>query len=212
MAFSPPAEFGSSMLVTVTGKQIDVGDSLRQHIEVTTTAIVDKYFGKAIEAHAVFSRERHLFLAAISVHAGRGLTVQCHAESADPYAAFDEAAARLEKRLRRYKRRLRNHHKGARESEEASPATDYVLAAEDEAPASPDAQPLVIAEMRTTIPQISVSEAVMRLDLADLPALLFRNSAHGNLNLVYRRRDGNVGWIDPDLADNNRRAGARKGA
>ncbi|HEV2551029.1 MAG TPA: ribosome-associated translation inhibitor RaiA [Stellaceae bacterium] len=173
------------MLVTVTGKQIDVGDSLRRHIEVTTAAIVDKYFGKAIEAHAVFSRERHLFLADISVHAGRGLMVQCHAESADPYAAFDEAAARLEKQLRRYKRRLRNHHKGARESEEASPATDYVLAADDEAPASPDAQPLVIAEMRTT---------------------------HGNLNLVYRRRDGNVGWIDPDLAPDHRRAAARKGA
>ena len=212
MAFSPPAEFGSAMLVTVTGKQIDVGDALRRHIEATTTAIVDKYFGKAIEAHAVFSRERHLFLAAISVHARRGLTVQCHAESADPYAAFDEAAARLEKQLRRYRLRLRNHHEVAREGEEASPATDYVLAAEDESPASPDAQPLVVAEMRTTIPQISVSEAVMRLDLADLPALLFRNSAHGNLNLVYRRRDGNVGWIDPDLADDNRRATARKGA
>ncbi len=213
VAFFPPAEFGSRMLVTVTGKQIDVGDSLRRHIEVTTAAIVEKYFGRAIEAHAVVSRERHLFLAAISVHAGRGLAVQCHAESADPYAAFDEAAVRLEKQLRRYKRRLRNHHKGARETEEASPATDYVLAAEDEAPASPDAQPLVVAEMRTTIPQISVSEAVMRLDLADLPVLLFRNSAHGNLNLIYRRRDGNVGWIDPDLAaDDNRRAAARKGA
>src|SRR5689334_10272659 len=124
MAFSPPAEFGSPMIVTVTGKQIDVGDSLRRHIEVTTTAIVDKYFDKAIEAHAVFSRERHLFLAALSVHARRGLTVQCHAESADPYAAFDEAAVRLEKQLRRYKRRLRNHHKAARETEEEAAATE----------------------------------------------------------------------------------------
>jgi ribosomal subunit interface protein len=200
------------MQVTVTGKQIDVGDSLRRHIEVTTTAIVDKYFEKAIEAHAVFSRERHLFLAAISVHARRGLTVQCHAQSADPYAAFDEAAARLEKQLRRYKRRLRNHHKGTRENEESSPATDYVLAGDEEAPASADGQPLVVAEMRTTIPQISVSEAVMRLDLADLPALLFRNSAHGNLNLVYRRRDGNIGWVDPDLAPEGRLAAERKGA
>ena len=202
------------MLVTVTGKQIDVGDSLRRHIEVTTTAIVDKYFGNAIEAHAVFSRERHLFLAAISVHARRGVTVQCHAQSADPYAAFDDAAARLEKQLRRYKRRLRNHHKGTREGEgkEASPATDYVLAGDQEVPASPDGQPLVVAEMRTTIPRVSVSEAVMRLDLADLPALLFRNSAHGNLNLVYRRRDGNIGWVDPDLAPESRLAAERKGA
>ena len=196
------------MQVTVTGKQIDVGDSLRGHVESTTTAVVEKYFGKAIEAHVVFSRERHLFLSAISVHPRRGVVVQCHGESADAYAAFEEAAERLEKQLRRYKRRLRQHHKKSRDSEEVlEEATDYVLAAgrdEDEA-ADGDTQPLVIAEMRTSIPQLSVSEAVMRLDLADLPVLLFRNSVHGNLSLVYRRRDGNVGWIDPDLAAASRR-------
>jgi ribosomal subunit interface protein len=196
------------MQVTVTGKQIDVGDSLRGHAEMTTTALVEKYFGRAIEAHVVFSRERHLFLSAISVHAGRGLLIQCHGESADAYGAFDDAVVRLEKQLRRYKRRLRNHHKSAKNSEEAPAATDYVLAAngEDEAANDSVEQPLVIAEMRTSVPRLSVSEAVMRLDLADLPALLFRNSAHGNLNLVYRRRDGNVGWVDPDLAAQSRRA------
>lgn len=201
------------MQVSVTGKQIDVGDSLRGHAETAAAAIVGRYFGKAIEAHVVFCRERHLILSDILVHAGRGLVVQCHGESSDPYAAFDTAAERLDKQLRRYKRRLRNHHKGAKEVGEA--AIDYVLAAapaeEAEAPAGDD-QPLVIAEMRTSIPQLSVSEAVMRLDLADLPALLFRNSAHGNLNLVYRRRDGNVGWIDPDLAAPGRRAAANKGS
>ena len=203
------------MQVTVTGKQIDVGDSLRSHAEAATTTIVEKYFGRAIEAHVVFSRERHLFLSVISVHAGRGLTVQCHASSADAYAAFDDATVRLEKQLRRYKRRLRNHHKGNREEEPPAPeATDYVLAQGEEEPPSDDGkeqQPLVIAEMRTSIPQLSVSEAVMRLDLADLPALLFRNSKHGNLNLVYRRRDGNVGWIDPDLAAQSRRNSGDKG-
>jgi len=135
--------------------------------------------------------------------------VQCHGEAADAYAAFDDAAARLEKQLRRYKRRLRNHHKYSKPAAEPEleEATDYVLAAESaEEPAEGnDAQPLVIAEMRTAIPQLSVSEAVMRLDLADLPVLLFRNSAHGTLNLVYRRRDGNVGWIDPDLSAQSRR-------
>jgi ribosomal subunit interface protein len=198
------------MQVTVTGKQIDVGDSLRGHVEAATIAVVDKYFGRAIEAHVVFSRERHVFVSDISVHAGRGLLVQCQGRSEDAYAAFDGAADRLEKQLRRYKRRLRNHHKGAKTGEEPEAqlsATDYVLAHGDEAEVASDKdQPLIIAEMRTGIPQLSVSEAVMRLDLAELPALLFRNSKHGSLNMVYRRRDGNVGWIDPDLAAQSRRA------
>ncbi|HEX7967479.1 MAG TPA: ribosome-associated translation inhibitor RaiA [Stellaceae bacterium] len=201
------------MQVTVTGKQIDIGDSLRGHAEAAATAIVERYFGNAIEAHVVFCRERHLILSDILVHAGRGLVVQCHGESSDAYAAFDTAAERLDKQLRRYKRRLRNHHKLGRDGNEA--AIDYVLAAapeeDPELPAGDD-QPLIIAEMRTSIPQLSVSEAVMRLDLADLPALLFRNSAHGNLNLVYRRRDGNVGWVDPDLAAQSRRATANEGS
>lgn len=200
------------MQVTVAGKQIDVGESLRGHAEAATAGIVERYFGNAIEAHVVFCRERHLILSDISVHAGRGLLVQCHGESSDAYAAFDTAAERLDKQLRRYKRRLRNHHKNAKDGSEA--AIDYVLAAapaeEPELPAGDD-QPLVIAEMRTSIPKLSVSEAVMHLDLADLPALLFRNSAHGNLNLVYRRRDGNVGWVDPDLAAQSRQAAVNEG-
>jgi ribosomal subunit interface protein len=187
------------MQVTVTGKQMDVGDSLRGHAEAATAAIAEKYLGKAIEAHVVFCRERHLFVSDILLHAGRGLSVQCHGEAADAYAAFDDAAERLEKQLRRYKRRLRNHHKYSKR--EAEPEA----AAEDDGE-----QPLVIAEMRTAIPQLSVSEAVMRLDLADLPVLLFRNSAHGTLNLIYRRRDGNVGWIDPDLGATARRAERNK--
>ncbi len=199
------------MQVTVTGKQMDVGDSLRSHAEAATAAIAEKYFGKAIEAHVVFCHERHLFLSDILLHAGRGLSVQCHGQAADAYAAFDDAAERLEKQLRRYKRRLRNHHKYSKREAEPEEAIDYVLAAEsDEAPSGEGGdggeQPLVIAEMRTAIPQLTVSEAVMRLDLADLPVLLFRNSARGTLNLVYRRRDGNVGWIDPDLGAVSRRA------
>jgi ribosomal subunit interface protein len=202
------------MQVIVTGKQIDVGEALRGHAESATAAIVERYFGKAIEAHVVFSRERHLILSNISVHARRGVLVQCHGESSDPYAAFDSASERLDKQLRRYKRRLRNHHRNAKEESEPEDATDYVVAAtgeEEQGAEQADDQPLVIAEMRTSIPRLSVSEAVMRLDLTDLPALLFRNSAHGNINLVYRRRDGNVGWIDPDLASQSRRA-ANKGS
>jgi ribosomal subunit interface protein len=196
------------MQVIVTGKQIDVGEALRGHAETVTASIVDRYFGKAIEAHVVFSRERHLIVSNISVHARRGFLVQCHGESNDPYAAFDSASERLDKQLRRYKRRLRNHHRNAKDENEPQDATDYVVAPareEEQESEAADDQPLVIAEMRTSIPQLSVSEAVMRLDLTDLPALLFRNSAHGSLNLVYRRRDGNVGWVDPDLANQSRR-------
>jgi ribosomal subunit interface protein len=204
------------MQVLVTGKQLDVGDSLRGHAEATIAAVVERYFERAIEAHVVFSRERHLILSDISVRAGRGLLVQCHGEASDPYVAFDGAAERLDKQLRRYKRRLRKHHKAAKDGADLLPAIDYVLApvAEEEAKsaaASDDQAPLIIAEMPTSIPRLSVSEAVMHLDLADLPALMFRNSAHGNLSLVYRRRDGNVGWVDPDLSAQTGRT-ANKGS
>lgn len=201
------------MQVTVTGKQIDVGNSLRQHVAASTSAIVERYFGKATEAHVVFARERHLIKAEISVHAGRGLSVQSSGAAEDPYVAFDGAAERIDKRLRRHKRRLRNHHAHGKDGGAAPPlqeATAYVLAAEEDADRGEgEGEPLVIAEMRTSIPQLSVSEAVMRLDLTDLPALLFRNSARGNLNVVYRRPDGNIGWIDPDLAERNGARGTK---
>jgi len=191
------------MQVSVSGKHFDVGDSLRSHVAATTQSIVERYFGKATEAHVVFCRERHLVKAEISVHASRGFSVQSGGEAGDAYVAFDTAAERIDKRLRRHKRRLRNHHRAKEgEGEAEHDATSYVLAADepDDAIDESEGEALVIAEMRTRIPQLSVSEAVMRLDLTDLPALLFRNSARGNINLVYRRNDGNVGWIDPDLA------------
>lgn len=198
------------MQVTVTGKQIDVGDSLRTHATTATLSIVERYFGKATEAHVVFGRERHLVTAEILVHAHRSLSVQSSAAEGDPYVAFDKAAERIDKRLRRHKRRLRNHHARGKDGAAAAPeqeATAYVLAAlpDEEAHAGDgDDEPLVIAEMRTNIPHLTVSEAVMRLDLTELPALLFRNSARGNINLVYRRGDGNIGWVDPDLVDQRR--------
>jgi ribosome hibernation promoting factor len=194
------------MQVTVTGKRFDVGDSLRTHAATATSAIVERYFGKATEAHVVFCRERHLVKTEISVHASRGLSVQSGGEADDPYVAFDTAAERIDKRLRRHKRRLRNHHARAKDDapSPAQDATAYVLTAaekeEEDGASDGEGEPLVVAEMRTHIPHLTVSEAVMRLDLADAPALLFRNGARGNLNLVYRRADGNIGWIDPDLA------------
>lgn len=193
------------MQLTVKGKQLDVGDALRSHVDESLRAIFGKYFGNPIEATVVLSREAHLYRAQLSVHVGRGILLQSQAEADAPYAAFDNAADHLAKRLRRYKRRLRDHH---RQEVETLPAAQYILAPEPEEeseggaegePAAADggAQPVVVAEMTAEIPTLSVSEAVMRLDLADTAAMMFRNRAHGGLNMVYRRPDGNVGWVDP---------------
>jgi ribosomal subunit interface protein len=195
------------MQVTVTGKQIDTGDAFRRHVEASLGSILGKYFKTAIEAHVVLSREAHLCRAEILVHIGRGIEVNARAAAAEGYMAFDGAADRIAKQMRRYKRRLRDHHAKARDpSEVGDRATDYVLApiaeeAEDADDAEKDAgtAPAVIAEMSTDVPNLTVGEAVMRMDLADVPVLLFRNRSHGELNLVYRRADGNIGWIDPEL-------------
>jgi len=199
------------MHITITGKQIDVGDTLRRHAEAALEEIAEKYFGNALEAHVVFSREAHLIQCDVQVHVGRGILVRSEAGGNEAYAAFDVAAERIDKRLRRYKRRLRNHHTQEKERERSETlGRTYVLqpGEEESAPRSEDEQqpPMVIAEMETPIPQLSVSEAVMRLDLADLPALMFTNSARGTLNVIYRRRDGNIGWIDPGLPRQRRRS------
>ncbi len=193
------------MQLTVTGKQVDVGDALRRHVDAALEAILGKYFGTAIEAHAVFAREAHLIRAELSLHIGRGMVINSGAAAGDHYLAFDAAAERLAKQLRRYKRRLRDYHGKARAPvERPEMARSFVLApldeeAEADRAAADGASPVVIAEMSTELPHLTVGEAVMRMDLADSAVLLFRNRSHGGLNLVYRRGDGNVGWIDPAL-------------
>jgi len=188
------------MQLTVTGKQIDTGVELRRHVETSLDAILGKYFKTAIEAHVVFSKEAHLSRTEVSIHIGRGIVVNAGASGTETYAAFDAAAQRIAKQMRRYKRRLRDHHAKIRESFEASErARDYVLATFDELE-DDDGGPAVVAEMSTDLPNLTVGEAVMRMDLADVPSFIFRNRTHGGLNVVYRRTDGNIGWVDPDLA------------
>jgi ribosomal subunit interface protein len=188
------------MHLSVKGKQLDVGAALRGHIEGQLPTIVGKYFDNPTDAQVTMSKEGNEFRADITVHVGKGILLQGQGRSNDAHAAFDLAAEHVGKRLRRYKRRLRNHHKGRGESVESLRALQYVLAAEpeggEEGHDEPD-QPVVIAEMETEIETLTPGEAVMRMDLANLPALMFRNRAHGGLNMVYRRKDGNIGWIDP---------------
>jgi ribosomal subunit interface protein len=197
------------MQLTVTGRQIDVGDALRGYVETALESILTKYFKTAIEAHVVLAREAHLIRVEVSLHIGRGIVVNASAALHEAHAAFDAAAERAAKQLRRYKRRLRDHHAQQREpAEPLERARDYVLAPivdEDFDEQNPMGAPAVIAEISTELPRLTVGEAVMRLDLADLSVLLFRNRAHDELNLVYRRTDGNIGWVDPVL-DPARRA------
>jgi ribosomal subunit interface protein len=205
-----------AMQLSVTGKQTDIGEALRRHVEGSLGSILDKYFKTAIEAHVIFSKEAHLNRAEISIHIGRGIVVNARAAASEAYLAFDAAAERLAKQLRRYKRRLRDHHvKGREPSGVSERAMDYVLApiGEEEAEVAEaeedeggnaetgdvNGAPAVIAEMSTELPSLTVGEAAMRMDLAEAPVLLFRNRSHGELNIVYRRTDGNIGWIDPEL-------------
>lgn len=185
------------MEVQIHGKNLDVGDALRGHAETTLKTHVVKYFSRAIDAQATFSRAAHGFRSDISVHPRRGLLVQGSAEAGDAYAAFDGALTRIDKQLRRYKRRLNDRHKD-REDESILSAQQYVIAPEDEAEASEiESPPVIVAEMPHDIATLSVGEAVMRMDLADAPIMMFRNKKSGTFNVVYRRDDGNIGWIDP---------------
>ncbi|MCR9212944.1 MAG: ribosome-associated translation inhibitor RaiA [Proteobacteria bacterium] len=193
------------MHVIVKGKQMDVGDALREHIEDSLEAGVTKYFDNAIDAQVTLSRNNHNFHTECSVHIGSGIDVSASADHTDAYNSFDTAAERIEKQLRRYKRRLKSHHGKERyNAKQSFAAQTYILAPEpeEEEPetvASEDWQPIIVAESKADIPSCSVGEAVMRMDLANLPAMMFHNTQTNGLNVVYRRADGNIGWIDPEV-------------
>lgn len=197
------------MNLTVKGKNIDVGDSLRSHIAENLERMFDKYFSNPIEASVTLSKQSHIFTAQLSVHVGRGILLQSEAGADQAYAAYDLAAEHMAKRLRRYKRRLRDHHRDVADSYRAA---QFILAPEsgdeeiEHAVINGDASPAIIAEMQTDIPTLTVGEAVMRLDLSDTKAMMFHNRAHGGLNMVYRRNDGNIGWVDPELKESAKAA------
>ena len=186
------------MQLSVKGKQIDVGDALRTHVETQLKDITSKYFSETLDAQVTFSREAHLFRADIMVHAGRGILLQSFASANEPYPAFDQAAGRIAHRLRRYKNKIKHHHHESVRQDEAMMAKTFVLHGEEHnREEEANDNPVVVAEMTTSIETLTVSEAVMRMDLGDLPALMFRNRANNGLNMIYRRTDGHIGWIDP---------------
>ena len=189
------------MRIQVSGKQMDIGEALRSHVEDRLNETVGKYFDRPVDAVVTFWRDRHEFIADSSVHLSTGMTVQAKAKADEVYASFEGSVERMEKQLRRYKRRLKDHHRDRTSPIEAGGGSSYILAGPDDdgvdgvEPAS--LQPVIVAEMETRVPFLSVGEAVMQMELAGAALLVFRNEAHGGVNVVYQRDDGNIGWIDP---------------
>ena len=191
------------MRYQISGKQIDIGEALQTHVKAELGEVVEKYAQRPTEVVVFFSRVAHEFTCETTLHLSTGLNAQAKGHAVEIYAAFESCREKMDKQLRRYKRRLRNHHRDRAEPVEFDGGSSYILAAsnddrDDHEDAEPETlQPIVIAEMETKIPSITVGEAVMQLELAGHRMLVFRNEGHGGVNVVYRRDDGNIGWIDP---------------
>ncbi|MBZ0218587.1 MAG: ribosome-associated translation inhibitor RaiA [Fimbriimonadaceae bacterium] len=191
------------MQLKITGKNIDVGEALSEHVTDRVEHAVGKLFNGEGSGHVTFEREGQGFKVDCSIHLDSGIHLQSSGSNEDAYKGFDQAADRIEKRLRRYKRRLKNHHNQYGGAEhELSPA--YVIETQDDADTQSDENPpIIVAEYSAPLMKVSVSTAVMQLDLTDRNFLLFRNASHGGLNIVYKRDDGNIGWLDPDMTGQN---------
>ncbi|AGT10044.1 ribosome hibernation-promoting factor, HPF/YfiA family [Paracoccus aminophilus] len=188
------------MRYQISGKQMDVGDALATHVETEFEATFEKYQQRPTDATLVFSKNAHEFVCDAVIHLSTGLTAQAQGKASEVYAAFDQCRERMDKQLRRYKRRLKDHYREREEPVAFGPADLYVLASDDdqwEVQNDGPPQPMIIAEMEARVPTLSVGEAVMQMELAGKPLLVFRNEKHGGVNVVYSREDGNVGWIDP---------------
>jgi ribosomal subunit interface protein len=194
------------MQITVSGKQVDLSDALQTRVAQQLETIAGKYFDHALQAQVTFGRARSFFTCDINVHASRGLILRGEGEAGDANSAFDDAAEHIAKRLRRYRRRVNDHtRENTGRDRPPQAARQYILHQEEEEAAADAGHGVVqavtyatvVAEAPTEISVLSVSDAVMRMDLADQPVMMFRNSTSGELNVVYRRSDGNIGWIDP---------------
>lgn len=197
------------MDLTLHGLHFDMGDALKTYIEERIEAINEKYFGRAVNVSVTMTKEtKSLFKTHIAMTVGKEIHVSATASEHDVHLSFDSAADKIAKQLRRYKRKLRDHHEQMEQAEHMrvpeytlglnlkddhlEHLTDEEIDAQDE--------PVIIAEMTTNIQTMSVSDAVMRLNLSGNNAMMFRNSKNGSLNMVYRRQDGNIGWVDPKEA------------
>ncbi len=196
------------MQIQVNGKQVEVGDALRERIETELNQGIEKYFDRGgSSAEVTISKQGHLFKADCWVRLASGQTLVAHAFGGDAHAAFDGTLDHMEKRIRRYKRRLKQHHNGTPQKQETANVTvlrSYAedLTADEEYDDGMDhispPQAMIIAETETNLRTMTVSAAVVEMELSNYPAIMFRNAGHGGLSVIYRRPDGNIGWIDPE--------------
>lgn len=196
------------MQIQINGKQVEVGNALKERIETELNAGITKYFDRdGGNAEVTISKQGHQFKVDCWVRLASGQTLVSHAFGGDAHAAFDGTLEHMEKRIRRYKRRLKDHHPtNAPTKHEMAPLTVIQASDYDDEPEEFDdgldrdsaPQPMVIAETEAAIRNLSVSQAVEELDLSNYPVIMFRNAAHGGLSVIYRRPDGNIGWIDPE--------------
>ncbi|ANU06761.1 ribosome hibernation-promoting factor, HPF/YfiA family [Paraurantiacibacter namhicola] len=189
------------MDIRVSGHQVDTGTALQEHAQDRLGTIVDKHFSRAISSHVTFGKApANAFTADIVMHVSHGLVLKSRGDAHDAHKAFDDAAEKIEKQLRRYKRRLKDRHEQAAHAAREEDAAYVVFAntadIDSEEEVAEDAPP-IIAETRVDIPEASVSDAVMMLDLRNTTALFFKNAGTGRHNMVYRRPDGSIGWVEP---------------
>jgi ribosomal subunit interface protein len=184
------------MTIQVTGKNLDVGEALRGYVLERVAHVVERYIGREPTGHVRIEKEHGEFRTNCTIHLWQGMSLEAHGVAADAYQSADLACERLDKRVRRYTRRVKRHGGIARQE---TPAVSYVLQPRQEGheeSGEDEDNPVIIAEAPTVVHEMSVSDAVMQMDLSDLPFVVFRNASHGEINVVYRRDDGNIGWID----------------
>ena len=188
------------MDIRVSGHQMETGAALQEHVADRLGGIVDKYFDRAISSHVTFGKApAGAFSCDIVTHVMQGLILKAQGQAHDAHLALDNAAEKIDKQLRRYKRRIKDRHEQAAHAMKEEEAAYVIFAAadEDEEEGVFSDSPPIIAETSTDIPEASVADAVMMLDLRDTPALFFKNAGTGRHNMVYRRSDGSIGWVEP---------------
>lgn len=182
------------MTIKIAGRHMDIGDALQERIADGLEAAVTKYFDRSFDGQVTVEKRGHEIVTDCNVHLPSGIVLQSSGAASDPYASLEDSLDKMEKRVRRYHRRLKDHHK--RTPMPSEPASSFIIQSAQDSEDEGDA-PLIVAESASHVKTMSVSEAVMQLELSETPAVLFRNVKHSGLNMVYRRDDGNIGWVDP---------------
>lgn len=185
------------MTLRISGKHMELGDSFRSQISTRIADAIDKYFDGGFSGHVTVEKSGSRYAADCNLHLDSGVNLQAEGHGQEPHVAFDKAAERIEKRLRRYKRRLKDRHVIQSHSNDIAYRVMESMSDDDEIEVSSDYAPTIVAESTMSLKTLSVANAVMELDMKDSPVMVFRNSGDGHVNVVYRRNDGNIGWIDP---------------